>query len=127
MGPPNSKQVGFVHSHANSREGGVVEDNNFSGSYNNDKKINTPQENKGITSDSDIGVYNVTNKLGYVSTPNGSLQEYNPTTGEVTTISTMMPSDPNDPSRENTINTNGIPAPIPPSLPDLYRNLPKLP
>ena len=56
-------------------------DNNFSKQDKNDNKED------GIT--------------GYLTTPNGSLLEYNPYTGEIIVISTDMPSDPKDPSREN--------------------------
>jgi RHS repeat-associated protein len=39
----------------------------------------------------------------YVATPNGSLQKYDRKNKTITTISTDMPSDPNDPTRLNTI------------------------
>jgi RHS repeat-associated protein len=49
----------------------------------------------------------------FVATPNGSLQKYDNSTGGSTTISTAIPSDPNDPARLNTIN----PAPLPKNEP----------
>ncbi len=52
------------------------------------------------------------NKYGvnsYVATPNGSLQKYNNSTGDMTTISTDIPSDPNDPERLNIINYSELP------------------
>ena len=42
-------------------------------------------------------------RLIYLGTPNGSLLMYDPATGEVVTVRTDMPSDPNDPDRQNDI------------------------
>jgi hypothetical protein len=41
---------------------------------------------------------------GYVTTPDGSLKQYDPDTKTVTPIQENMPSDPNDPQRKNRIN-----------------------
>ena len=43
----------------------------------------------------------------YVATPSGSLQVFNPKTGKITTSSTSMASDPNDPNRLNNVDPNG--------------------
>jgi RHS repeat-associated protein len=75
------KVVADVHAHGKYEAG--YDNNNFSGV---DKKDN---ESKGIP--------------GYVTTPNGSLKEYDPKTKTTLTVNTKMPSDPNDPDRKNTI------------------------
>lgn len=47
--------------------------------------------------------------LGYITTPNGSFLMHDPTSDEVSQISTEMPSDPNGPGRLNNIApTNNI-------------------
>jgi hypothetical protein len=46
---------------------------------------------------------------GYVATPDGSLKKYNVETTKTTTVSTYMPSDPNDPGRKNENNPIDIP------------------
>ena len=45
----------------------------------------------------------------YVSTPNGSLKEYNYQTKKETNISNSLPSDPADPARQNLITPTNIP------------------
>ncbi|WP_162142870.1 DUF4329 domain-containing protein [Terrimonas ferruginea] len=45
----------------------------------------------------------------YVATPNGSLQKYDNSTGTTSTISTAIPSDPNDPARLNMTNPTTLP------------------
>ena len=49
----------------------------------------------------DIGNSNKRGLPSYLATPNGTLQKYNPRTGEVSIISTELPSDANDPTRKN--------------------------
>lgn len=46
---------------------------------------------------------------GYVVTPNGTLQRYDPENKKVTTVSTNMPSDPNDWDRKNKIDYSKLP------------------
>jgi Domain of unknown function (DUF4329) len=52
-------------------------------------------------------------KTYYVTTPEGSLQKYVPTTKTTTIISTNLPSDPKDPARKNTNAPVENPAPVP--------------
>jgi hypothetical protein len=80
--PPGTTPIADIHSHGNSWGIDVsYSDNNFSGQ---DKALN------------------VKNKLdGYLTTPNGSLKKFDYKTGEITVISTDMPSDPRDPTRKN--------------------------
>lgn len=47
----------------------------------------------------------------YVTTPNGSLKEYNVETEEVTVISTSLPRDPNDPSKPTPVTEPTYPTP----------------
>jgi RHS repeat-associated protein len=54
----------------------------------------------------DVGDNNATGLTGYVVTPNGSLQKYDPTTGVISTLSTTMSNDPKDP-------TSPVPTPTP--------------
>ncbi len=91
--PNGTKASGVIHSHGNDDVG--YNDNNFSG-------ISKTGSNKTSTS-GDIGYSNKKNLTGYVTTPNGSAQEYEPSTGTITTISTQMPSDSKDPTRLNKI------------------------
>ena len=90
--PRNSEEiVGTIHSHGN--YDGIIIDKNGT--------KNAVGDNKFSRVDKD---YNVILKIvGYLATPNGSLLEYDPITGKVNTISTELPSDPNDPTRMNKI------------------------
>lgn len=87
-GAPNgTEKAAIIHSHGDYDE--KYENNKFStkdkqNSY--DQKVNS-----------------------YVATPNGTLQEYNPYTTEVTVVSTDLPSDPKDPDRKNDIKPVDIP------------------
>jgi hypothetical protein len=67
-----------------------------------------PKESPDQFSDVDKNLYN--NKElnpnkdpGYVAIPNGSLLKYDPKTGQTSTVSTDLPSDPQSPSRKNDI------------------------
>jgi RHS repeat-associated protein len=46
---------------------------------------------------------------GYLATPSGTLQKYDPTKKNVTTISTDIPSDPKDPDRKNSVDYKNLP------------------
>lgn len=80
--PEGTASVADIHSHGNSWGKEVVSsDNNFSPTdkwSNVDKKMD-----------------------GYLTTPNGSLKKYDYKTREQTVISTDLPSDPKDVSRQN--------------------------
>ncbi len=80
--PEGTTPVATVHSHGNSWGKDVAEsDNNFS-------EVDKSNSEK--------------RKLdNYVTTPNGSLKRYDYKTGDVTTLSTDLPSDPSDPTRKN--------------------------
>lgn len=96
--PTGTTATGDIHSHA-AYSFGTYDDNNFSGA------TTTATGNLAATT-GDIGDNNNTGLTGYVTTPNGSLQEYDPSTGNITTVSTNMPSDSNDPSRLNTVSSS---------------------
>jgi len=87
--PSNGERiVSDIHSHGKFEVG--YDNNNFSAS-----------DKTGIKAD---GIaLGVSDYKGYVTTPDGSLKEYDPATGGETVISTEMPSDKNDPGRKNTI------------------------
>jgi Domain of unknown function (DUF4329) len=84
------KKTATIHSHGEYLP--TYDNNNFS-----------PQDNKGAESEG---------KTDYVTTPEGSLKKYNPTTKVTTTESTNLPSDPKDPVRKNTIAPVENPAPV---------------
>ncbi len=80
--PEGTTPVADIHSHGNSWGKDVsYSDNNFSGQ---DKDIN---DRKKID--------------GYLTTPNGSLKKYDHKTKGESEISTDLPSDPNDSTRQN--------------------------
>ena len=90
--PSGATTTAYVHAHG-AYSFGVYNDNNFSGT--------TPGSTNG-----DIPYANANSIDGYVSTPNGSLQEFDQSTSTISTISTSMPSDSNDPSRLNSVSSN---------------------
>ena len=81
--------VADIHSHGKYEVG--YDNDNFS-----------PGDKTGIKADGTA--LGVSDYKGYLTTPDGSLKEYDPATGSKTVISTDMPSDKNDPGRKNTIN-----------------------
>ena len=78
--PEGTQPVADVHSHAAST-GVPYSDNNFS---TKDKQDNVKKSN-----------------IGYLTTPDGSLKQYDPKTDKTKVISTDLPSDPKDPGRKN--------------------------
>jgi hypothetical protein len=85
--PPHlEKEVADIHSHENYPGYDV---NNFSGT---DKRDNDWRKN-----------------VGYVTTPNGSLLEYDSSTKKTESVRTDLPSDSNDPSRKNKIDPTDVP------------------
>jgi RHS repeat-associated protein len=85
--PPDfEKEVADIHSHEN---------------YKN------PNDNK--FSIGDISDNNWRKNIGYLTTPDGSLKEYNSSTKKITIINTDLPSDPNDPGRKNKIDPTDVP------------------
>ena len=94
----------IIHTHGASTAGKNIEyyDNEFSGIRKgmNGEYIKNKKELKQ-TSVYDIGYSNKRQITSYLVTPNGSLQKYNPKSGDITTISKGMPSDKHDPKRLN--------------------------
>src|SRR5690554_2668626 len=87
--PEGTEAVAYVHSHGGYEE--RYDNNNFSG----DGTI----EGGG---DKAYAIYY--NIDGYVTTPDGSVKEYNHKTNKVKVLNTnQIPSDPNDPERKNNI------------------------
>jgi hypothetical protein len=60
-------------------------------------------------SDDDKAVAKYKDMPVFVTTPDGSLKEYNPKTTKESLISTDMPSDPKDPERKNNISPTSLP------------------
>ncbi len=90
------KNVALIHSHGN-YDGEII---------HNGKKVKVKDND---FSASDKQTHKQKGLLGYLTTPNGSLLMHDPTSDEVSQISTEMPSDPNDPGRLNNIApTNNI-------------------
>ena len=81
------KRVGTVHAHGN-----------YDPNYDNNNFSPTDKSNTDIR-----GVPN------YVTTPNGSLQKYDPSTQKVTVLDKSHPSDSNDPARLNNVSINNLP------------------
>ena len=79
--------VGLAHSHAAYDPG--YDNNNFS------------EADKKLAAKGDVP--------SYVSTPDGSLKKYDPSTSVTSIINEDMPSDPNDPARKNTISPHTNP------------------
>ena len=85
--PAGSKAVADIHSHG--KYEAQYDNNNFSSTDEADNR------KTGLT--------------GYLTTPNGSFEKYDPKTNKQTTISTDLPSDPKDPDRKNTVSPNQAP------------------
>ena len=91
--PKGGERIAKIHSHAAYVEG--FRNNEFSG---------IPKFGSILSSKrGDIGSANEEQILSFVTTPNGSLQKYDPKRGEISIVSTNMPSDPKDPDRLNKI------------------------
>lgn len=88
--PNGATLVSEIHAHGESTAANPVtyDDNNFS-----------PTDTSAIT---DIAK-SIPGYTGYISTPEGSLKEFDPLTGASTTVATNLPSDPDDPGRLNTV------------------------
>ena len=72
----------------------------FSGITKDKKVIKGHDERKKVTDiTKDIGSSNVLGLPDYLVTPNGSLQQYNPSDGSVRLVSKDMPKDENDPNK----------------------------
>jgi RHS repeat-associated protein len=100
--PSSSTPMGLGLS--NEGDATTVADAHTHGSY-------MPEYGKGNDefSDPDKDTNDNDNIIGYLATPSGTLQKYDPTTKNITTISTDIPSDPNDPDRQNTVDYKNLP------------------
>ncbi|MGH2565988.1 MAG: DUF4329 domain-containing protein, partial [Ginsengibacter sp.] len=86
-GPPKgAKSVADIHSHGK-----------YEAAYDNDNFSGGP----GSQVQGDIDDNNKTGLIGFLTTPDGSLKEYDPATKSITVLSTDLVSDPNDPQRKN--------------------------
>ncbi|SIT22870.1 protein of unknown function [Chryseobacterium ureilyticum] len=105
---PPSGTTSVADAHTHSAYDKAYDNNEFSGSKTGDN----------LTSKiGDIGDNNKTGLTGYIATPNGSLQKYDPKSGLISTINTNLPSDPNDPNRLNNISPVVSPTVTIPPLP----------
>ncbi|MDR2941406.1 MAG: DUF4329 domain-containing protein [Treponema sp.] len=92
LAPAVSKATDYVHSHS-AYSFGRYYDNEFSGKKTGAEEGDIPY----------ASFYKID---AYVTTPNGSLQKFSFSTGEISTIRKNMPSDSNDPKRLNTVSSN---------------------
>lgn len=81
------EKVGTIHAHGS-----------YDPQYDNNNFSPTDKSNADLR-----GVPN------YVTTPNGSLQKYDPATKGVTILDKSLPSDSNDPARLNNVSVNNLP------------------
>ena len=89
--PKGENSVGSIHSHGNYT-------GNIKDSAGNIRKVH---DNRFSSADK---IFNKKSNLtGFLATPNGSLLEHNPQTGQISVLSTDLPSDPVDPTRKNNI------------------------
>ncbi|MFD2162275.1 DUF6443 domain-containing protein [Paradesertivirga mongoliensis] len=90
--PDGTKPVADIHSHGKYEKG--YDNNHFSPTDKNDN------DKTGLT--------------GYLTSPDGALQKYDPKTGKTSVLSTDLSSDPNDPDRKNTISPTEKPLTLKP-------------
>lgn len=107
--PIGNKVVATAHTHGKFVEAQNPEFSNYNNEFSGIRtkiggKILPIENRKVVNANNDIGNANSLKIDSYVVTPNGSLQKYNHKTGEITVISTDMPSDKNDPTRLNNRN-----------------------
>ena len=101
--PNKAANASVMPSKPNALEGGtVVADIHTHGAYEKGYLNN-------VFSDTDKKDNDKKKILGYVVTPNGTLQRYDPDSKKVTTVSTNMPSDPNDWDRKNKVDGSKLP------------------
>jgi hypothetical protein len=105
--PPNGT-TSVADAHTHSAYDPAYDNNIFSGSKSG---------NNLTSKDGDIGDNNKTGLTGYIATSNGSLQKYDPKSGFISTVSTNLPSDSNDPTRLNNISPVISPTVTIPPLP----------
>ena len=104
--PWGFKTVATTHTHGRStaNDSKSFYDNYYSGMRDKKHYILPPHKLKKVkTLDTDIGNANIDKIDSYLASPNGELQKYNHRTGKIKVLSNEMPSDPNDPDRQNSI------------------------
>lgn len=81
--PWGTEEVADVHSHGESSayNENRYYDNNFSGARDGNGKFHSPQQNMSEQTKGDIRSANQNKRPSYLTTPNGSLQKYDPQTG----------------------------------------------
>ena len=89
--PQGEKTVATIHSHGNYT-------GHIKGLNGKKRKV---YDNKFSSTDKSLN--KESNLTGFLATPNGSLLEHNPETGQISVLSTDLPSDPADPTRLNNI------------------------
>ena len=97
--PSGAIVVANVHSHG----AYTYHSNEFSGNRDDKGEILTDDKRKDLVDETDIGGYNKEGVVGFLTTPNGSLQKYDPKTGKIEVLDKNLPSDtsmkmPNDDS-----------------------------
>ena len=105
--PDGMTAKAYVHTHGRytpDTDSSYMRNNEFTGLRDKNNIIKNAAELKK-TPNYDIGYANRKKIDAYVATPNGSLQRYSHLTGRVSTISYIMPSDCNDPTRKNVVST----------------------
>ena|GEM_PF-2196045 len=95
LAPDGTTPVAGIHSHGADSNGKYYDDG-FSGDSGNAKQNMS-------TTYGDVGGSNSEHMASYLVTPNGSLKKYNPDNGNVTLVSTQMPSDEKSQTRVNSI------------------------
>ena len=99
--PAGSTATGDIHTHAA-----------YDAAYKNDVFSGIPATGANTTSTrGDVGDNNRNGLTGYLVTPSGTLQKYDPTTGTISTLSTTMPNDPANPASPVTPATPATVAP----------------
>ncbi len=88
--PPGAIVVANVHSHG----AYTYHSNEFSGNRDSKGEILTDDKRKKLMDETDIGGYNKEGVVGFLTTPNGSLQKYDPKTGKIEVLDKNLPSDP---------------------------------
>lgn len=93
--------VATVHTHGAYVKG--YDDNEFSGVFSSRTgKVMTPLRN---SKKGDLGIANSKKMNIYLATPSGTLKKYDYEKGKISILSKSLPSDSNDPSRQNSISS----------------------
>ena len=92
LAPCGTNTEAEIHTHGH--DNGTPFDNVFSGSTKNGGKTpKTPRENMTTRDRYDIAGYNESGYIGYLASPNGKLQKYDPKSGRITIVKSDIPRD----------------------------------